>query len=205
MTSIRCRRAYGLRDTALSLRISSDFLPTSGDPLRRFARAAALAVPSAAMPDPWKPNVTVAAVVARDSRFLLVEENTPQGLRINQPAGHLEAGESLQDAVIREALEESAYDFRPTALLGLYLMPTGTLPTDTTYLRVAFAGELVAHHPQRALDPDIVRTVWLTRDEIAARRDLLRSPLVLECVEDYLAGKRGDLELVSYTTLGSVK
>jgi 8-oxo-dGTP pyrophosphatase MutT (NUDIX family) len=154
------------------------------------------------MPDLWKPNVTVAAVVARDGRFLFVEENTPDGLRINQPAGHLEPGESLAQAAVREALEETAHDFHPTALLGVYLMPTGPLPTDTTYLRVAFIGELGRHHEGRALDPDIIRTVWLTRDEIAGRRSELRSPLVLQCVDDFLAGRRGGLELVAFAPLG---
>ncbi len=152
----------------------------------------------------WKPNVTVAAVVERDRRFLLVEENTAQGLRINQPAGHLEAGESLTAAVTRETLEESAYDFRPAALLGLYLLPTGPLASDITYLRVAFTGELGAHHAERALDTGIVRAVWLTRDEIAAQRDILRSPLVLQCVDDYLKGQRGSLELVAFSTLSPV-
>jgi len=151
------------------------------------------------MPDVWKPHVTVAAVVARAGRFLLVEENTSSGLRINQPAGHLEAGESLTTAVVRETLEETAHDFHPTALLGVYLMPTGSAAQDITYLRVAFTGELGAFHAQRALDADIVRTVWLTRSEIAQRRDQLRSPLVLQCVDDFLAGRSGALELVSYT------
>ena len=155
------------------------------------------------MSDVWKPHVTVAAVVERGGRFLLVEENTSTGLRINQPAGHLEAGESFLDAVARETLEESAFDFVPTALLGMYLMPTGSSAQDITYLRVAFTGELGAFHADRALDPDIVRTLWLTRDEIAEQRERLRSPLVLQCVEDYLAGQRGALELVSYTVLKS--
>jgi 8-oxo-dGTP pyrophosphatase MutT (NUDIX family) len=153
------------------------------------------------MTDVWKPNVTVAAVIERDGTFLVVEENTSTGLRINQPAGHLEAGESLTAAVVRETLEESAFDFLPTALLGVYLMPTGNTAQDVTYLRVAFTGELGAFHAQRTLDPDIVRTLWLTRDEIAAQRDRLRSPLVLQCVDDFLAGQRGALELLSYTVL----
>ena len=153
------------------------------------------------MPDVWKPHVTVAAVVARAGRFLLVEENTSSGLRINQPAGHLEAGESLTTAVVRETLEETAHDFHPTALLGVYLMPTGSAAQDITYLRVAFTGELGAFHEQRALDTDIVRTLWLTRDEIARQPERLRSPLVLQCVDDFLAGRRGALELVSYGEL----
>lgn len=150
---------------------------------------------------PWKPNVTVAAVVARGDRFLLVEEHTPDGLRINQPAGHLEHGESLTDAVVREALEETAHAFRPTALLGVYLMPTGPSAQDTTYLRIAFIGEVGEAPLSRALDPDIVRTLWLTRDEIARQPERLRSPLVLQCVDDFLAGKRGELELVSFRLL----
>jgi ADP-ribose pyrophosphatase YjhB (NUDIX family) len=153
------------------------------------------------MSDLWKPNVTVAAVVVHDGKFLLVEEHTPDGLRINQPAGHLEAGESLTAAVIREALEETAHEFRPTALLGVYLLPTGPEPGDITYLRIAFIGELGRRHSDRTLDKDIVRTLWLTRDEIAARRAELRSPLVLQCVEDFLAGKKGELDLVSFTPL----
>jgi 8-oxo-dGTP pyrophosphatase MutT (NUDIX family) len=165
------------------------------------------------MPDLWKPNVTVAAIVARDGRFLLVEENTPSGLRINQPAGHLEPGESLQAAVVREALEETAHDFVPTALLGVYLLrggpepgpapgpAPGPEPSDITYLRIAFIGELGQHHAQRVLDTDIVRTLWLTRDEIAARREQLRSPLVLQCADDFLAGKKAGLDLVWFSRL----
>lgn len=143
----------------------------------------------------WKPNVTVAAVVERDGRFLLVEENTPQGLRINQPAGHLEFGESLEQAVIRETLEETAHDFHPGAVLGLYLLP-GPTAADATYLRIAFLGELGDAHPERALDADIVRTLWLTRGQIAERARSLRSPLVLRCVDDYLAGHCAPLDLL---------
>src|SRR5688572_33282621 len=105
----------------------------------------------------WKPNVTVAAVAERDGRFLLIEENTSRGPLFNQPAGHLEPGESLLEAVARETLEEAAYSFRPTALLGVYLYRSA--PEDTTYLRFAFTGELGDHHPQRALDTGILRAV----------------------------------------------
>jgi len=140
--------------------------------------------------------VTVAAIIERDGRFLLVEENTSQGLRINQPAGHLEFGESLLQAVIRETLEETAHDFAPTGLLGLYLLPTGPTAADTTYLRVAVIGDLGAEHPQRVLDVGIIRTLWLTRAQIAERINTLRSPLVLRCVDDYLAGQRANLDLL---------
>jgi phosphatase NudJ len=150
------------------------------------------------MSQTWKPNVTVAAVIEREGRYLLVEEQTPEGLRINQPAGHLEFGESLVAAVRREALEETRHDFTPEALLGLYLMPTAADAAAITYLRVAFLGRLGAEHPERALDTGILRTLWLTRDEIAERRAFLRSPLVLRCVDDHRAGRSAPLGLLHF-------
>jgi 8-oxo-dGTP pyrophosphatase MutT (NUDIX family) len=140
----------------------------------------------------WKPNVTVAAVIERDAKFLLVEEETSQGLRFNQPAGHWEPGETLINATIREALEESAYDFTPEHLTGIYSWRAPE--SDTTYLRFAFAGTVTAHYPERKLDDGIVRAVWLTIDEI--RGVQTRSPLVLRCCEDYLAGKHYPLDLL---------
>lgn len=144
----------------------------------------------------WKPNVTVAAVVEKDGKFLLVEEHTSQGLRFNQPAGHLEADESLLAAVVRETLEESAYDFEPQHVLGVYRWHAPG--TDTTYLRFAFTGRLLTHHPERGLDDGIVRAVWLTPEEMRACRERHRSPLIMNCVEDYLAGKRYPLELITH-------
>lgn len=142
----------------------------------------------------WKPNVTVAAVVYRDGRFLLVEEETESGLAFNQPAGHLESGEALIDAVVREALEETAYDFKPTQLVGVYNWPHPT--KDLTYLRFAFAGELRGHDPRRKLDDGIVGARWLTLDEVRATQERHRSPLILRCCEDYLAGRRYPLDLL---------
>lgn len=142
----------------------------------------------------WKPNVTVAAVVYRDGRFLLVEEETETGLAFNQPAGHLEQGEALLDAVVREALEETAYDFKPTHLIGIYNWPHPT--KDLTYLRFAFAGELRGHDPARKLDDGIVGARWLTLDEVRATQARHRSPLILRCCEDYLAGRRYPLDLL---------
>ena len=142
----------------------------------------------------WKPNVTVAAVIERDGKFLLVEEETEGGLAFNQPAGHLEAGESLLDAVVRETLEETAYPFRPTALVGIYQWRHPV--KDLTYLRFAFSGELQGEALPRALDDGIVAARWLTLAEIAAVSDRHRSPLVQRCCDDWLSGRRYPLELL---------
>lgn len=146
----------------------------------------------------WKPSVTVAAIIEQDGRFLLVEEETADGLRLNNPAGHLEPGESPADGCAREVLEETAHPFRPNALLGIYLLRARRKSTgdDVTYLRLAFCGELGPHEPARPLDQGIVRTLWLTPDEVRASADRLRSPLVLKCIEDYLAGLRHPLSAI---------
>lgn len=144
----------------------------------------------------WKPNVTVAAVVEQDGRFLVVEEETDDGLRFNQPAGHLEKGESLVAAAAREALEETAHRFRPGFLVGIYLWPKPG--SDITYLRFAFGGSIEGFEPERRLDDGIVRAVWLSLDELRATRERHRSPLILQCCEDYLAGRRYPLDLLRH-------
>ena len=144
----------------------------------------------------WKPNVTVAAVVMRDGKFLLVEEETEAGLAFNQPAGHLEEGESLIDAVIRETLEETAYHFKPTHLVGIYSWPHPT--KGVTYLRFAFGGELRGYEAGRQLDEGIVAARWLTLDEVKATQARHRSPLILRCIEDQMAGKSAPLDLLVY-------
>ena len=144
----------------------------------------------------WKPNVTVAAVVERDGHFLMVEEETEDGLRFNQPAGHLDQGESLVEAAAREALEETAHHFRPEFLVGIYQWPRPV--GDITYLRFAFGGTLTGFDPQRRLDSGIVRAVWMSLDELRASRERHRSPLILQCCEDYLAGRRFPLELIRH-------
>jgi ADP-ribose pyrophosphatase YjhB (NUDIX family) len=142
----------------------------------------------------WKPNVTVAAVVERDGRFLLVEEDTERGRLFNQPAGHLDEGESLIHAVARETLEETAHRFEPTELLGVYQYRSGA--DQVTYLRFAFTGIITGHETGRALDTGIVRAVWLAPEEIRAAVARHRSPLVMLCVDDYLAGKRHPLSVL---------
>ena len=132
----------------------------------------------------WKPNVTVAGIIERDGRFLLVEEHTSQGIKLNQPAGHLEPGESLIDAVKREVLEETAFNFEPTFTTGIQLWAKS--PGDVTFLRISFAGEVKEFFPNRKLDTGIIKTVWLSQKEIEDSIDKLRSPLVLSCVNDYL-------------------
>lgn len=147
----------------------------------------------------WKPNVTVAAIIERDGRFLLVEEHSGDGLRLNSPAGHLDPGESPAEGCVRETLEETAHHFTPTALVGVYMArsrPVAEGGADVTYMRFAFAGTLGAHEPGRALDDGIVRTLWMTPEEIRASASRHRSPLLLQGVEDYLAGKRYPLELM---------
>jgi ADP-ribose pyrophosphatase YjhB (NUDIX family) len=144
----------------------------------------------------WKPDVTVAAVIERDGRFLLIEEETDEGLRLNQPAGHWEPHESLIAATRRETLEESAYHFTPQALVGVYRYRYA--PKDTTFLRFAFCGEAAGHEADRVLDDGIVRAVWLTPDEIRAGAAHHRTPLVVRCMEDYLAGRRYPLELLTH-------
>ncbi|MFT3718525.1 NUDIX hydrolase [Pseudorhodoferax sp.] len=146
----------------------------------------------------WKPNVTVAAVIAQAGRYLLVEEQTPDGLRLNTPAGHLDPGESPAQACVREALEETARLFRPEALVGVYLSRLRRPGTgeDVTYLRFAFCGDAGEPLPGRALDTGIVRTLWLTPAEVRASAARHRSPLVLRCLEDHLAGRRFPLDLV---------
>lgn len=150
------------------------------------------------MPNRWKPNVTVAAIVEQEGRFLLVEENTADGLRLNTPAGHLDPGESPIAACTREVLEETAYDFEPTALVGMYLNRFTRTRTgdDITYLRFAFTGKVGAHHAWRGLDDGIVRTVWMTPAELHASAARHRSPLVLRSIQDYLAGQRAPLSLI---------
>jgi len=143
----------------------------------------------------WKPSVTVAAVIERGGRFLLVEERIDGRLVLNQPAGHLDPGESLVAACRREVLEETAHDFEPRALIGVYRWHYA--PKDVTFLRFCFAGDVGAFHQDRRLDEGIVAAHWLTPVDLAARTGDHRSPLVAKCVADFLAGRRYPLELFS--------
>ncbi len=155
------------------------------------------------MPERWKPSVTVAAIVAEtidgETRFLFVEEETSEGLRLNNPAGHLEPGESPAQAVAREALEETGRRFTPRHLVGIYLSRYERPATaeDVTYVRLAFAGDIGAAEPGLALDVGIVRTLWLTLAELKACRARHRSTLVLRCIEDFVAGQAFPLSVVS--------
>jgi 8-oxo-dGTP pyrophosphatase MutT (NUDIX family) len=146
----------------------------------------------------WKPNVTVAAIIEKEGRYMLIEEHTQEGLRLNNPAGHLDPGESPAEGCAREALEETAHPFSPTALVGIYLSRFQRPATgeDITYVRMAFCGELGAWQMDRQLDAGIERTVWMTPDEIRASAHRHRSPLVLQCIEDHLAGQRYPLGVI---------
>jgi 8-oxo-dGTP pyrophosphatase MutT (NUDIX family) len=148
--------------------------------------------------DRFRPSVTVAAVIANAGHYLLVEEETPEGLMLNNPAGHLEQGESPIEAVVREALEETARHFVPEHFLGVYLARflRPARSEDVTYVRLAFSGRVGEAIAGRALDEGIHRTLWMTADEIAACPDRHRSPLVLQCVQDHAAGRRLPLAAV---------
>lgn len=139
-------------------------------------------------------DLTVAAVVEDRGRFLFVEELAGGLPVINQPAGHVEPGEALRDAVIRETLEETAWHFRPDAITGIYLWSPG--PGHKSYLRVAFTGRCEHHERERLLDEGILRSLWLTREELVQRAAQHRSPMVLRAVDDYLDGQRHGCELV---------
>jgi len=143
----------------------------------------------------FSPDVTVAAIVERDDRFLMVDEMVSGALVLNQPAGHLEADESLFAAVVRETLEETAWHFVPQALSGIYLWRNPA--NHRTFLRFAFVGRCDIHHPGRPLDEGIRRAVWMTRDEILAESNRLRSPMVMQCIDDFYAGKRFPLSALN--------
>ena len=142
----------------------------------------------------WKPHVTVAAVIERDGKFLMVEEIVNGKTVYNQPAGHLENDESLINAVIREVLEETAWEFRPEQIIGIYRQRTES--SDRTYLRICFSGQCIKHFPEQALDKGILSAPWLSHDELIARQDKLRSPMVIKCINDYLTGQNYPMELI---------
>ncbi len=149
----------------------------------------------------WKPHVTVAAVIERNKRFLLVEEETSNGLAFNQPAGHLEENEDLLTAVKREVKEETAWQFEPEYIIAIQLWRRA--PDSPSFLRVCFAGKCHSLSHEQPLDAGIIRTHWFTRDEISAHQNKLRSPLVLNTVDQYLNGDNYDLKLLkSFLDLG---
>jgi len=144
----------------------------------------------------WSPRLTVATIIERDGRFLLVEEYADgEELVYNQPAGHLDEHETLAAAAIRETLEETAWEVRVDAIVGLYYW---THPKGHTLVRTCFVGTALQHHPEQPLDHGIQRALWLNRDEIVALGPKLRSPMVMRCIDDYLAGKRYPLDLFGY-------
>lgn len=142
-----------------------------------------------------QPVISVATVVERDNTFLFVEETVKSRLVINQPAGRLEADESLADAAVREALEETGWQIRPLGVVGIYRYRSAR--EGQTYVRVCFYGSALQHDAQRPLDKGIERVVWLNRSALLQRAQDLRSPLVLRCVDDYLAGRRFPLDLLT--------
>jgi len=142
----------------------------------------------------WKPHATVAAIIERDNHFLMVEENSDGKIVFNQPAGHLEPEESFIQAVIRETREETGWRLQPEAITGLYRWQHPVL--KRTYTRVAFSGQCDDHQPDQPLDEGIIRAVWMTRKELLEQPEKLRSPMVIRCIDDYLAGHRYPIEML---------
>lgn len=142
----------------------------------------------------WKPHATVAAIVERNGKFLMVEEEIEGVVVYNQPAGHLDPGESIIHAAVRETQEETAWQFKAEAMVGIYLWDQPN--SDRSFLRFAFCGDVVNHDDSQALDVGILRAVWLSREELLARPEKIRSPMVLSCIDDYLAGKRYPLDIL---------
>ena len=150
----------------------------------------------------WKPHTTVAAIIERDNQFLMIEEMVDNQLVYNQPAGHLDPNESLLDAVVRETREETAWLFEPSALVGVYLWKkngqTRDDDPDASFLRFAYCGQCSDFHEDQMLDDGIENAVWLSREELLNLSDRLRSPLVMQCIDDYLAGKRYPLDITHF-------
>lgn len=154
------------------------------------------------MSDRWNPSVTVAAIIEKDGRYLLIEEHTQEGLRLNNPAGHLDPGESLIEACARECLEETAHPFQPQRLVGIYqsrfhrAAKNGRPAEEITYVRFAFTGDISHPIKGQALDHGIVRVLWMTLEEVRASAASHRSPLVLKCIEDHARGQRFPMDLI---------
>lgn len=144
----------------------------------------------------WKANVTVAAVIEKDGRFLMIEESIDGQKVINQPAGHLERNESLLNAVKREVLEETAWEFEPEKIVGIYLYPGPN--TEIAFLRICFSGSSFQHYPDQKLDEGIIQALWMSRKELEQRKENLRSPLVTNCIDDYLKGQKYSLDLLHH-------
>lgn len=151
----------------------------------------------------WKPNVTVAAIIERDGKFLMVEEFSHGRMVFNQPAGHLEEGETLFQAVEREVREETAWGFKPEIVTGVYMHPSPS--SHLTYLRFSFAGTCHDHDPEQALDDGIQRAVWMTVDELQKNIEKLRSPIVLSSINDYLQGNSMPLDCLKYQLPQSIE
>ena len=145
----------------------------------------------------WKPHATVAAIIERDKQFLMVEEIVNNKRVFNQPAGHLEPDESLIDAVIRETREETAWRFEPQSLVGVYLWKNeaSEQPSEDSFLRFAYCGTCSDFEQAQQLDEGIIATHWFSKEDLLQRCDQLRSPLVMQCIDDYLDGRRFPLEI----------